>query len=289
MSWTASYRQLGPADLLDIMLVALVLFVLLYWMLLHVSPRGLALLALLVALYVVARVLDLDLARAVVLSLLGLMALLGMIVYQSEIRRSLDRVMRRASSGTTTSRAEQLDSFDMLADAISRMADKRLGALIAIRGHEPWSRSVHGGIRLEGCISGPLLESIFSTQSPGHDGAVLIEGNRIVEFAAHLPLSTNLAEVGEHGTRHAAALGLSEVCDALVIVVSEEHGTISVAHEGAIQRIAPAGLKARLEAFWRHPDGETPGRHPARRRGAWIAAALLAAVLAAAGWWFWGG
>jgi hypothetical protein len=103
---------------------------------------------------------------------------------------------------------------------------------------------------LDGRLSKPLLMSIFDPHSPGHDGAVLIEADRITKFGAHLPLSKNLAEVGMLGTRHAAALGLSEQADCFVIAVSEERGTITLAENGRLERMESVPqLKARLERF----------------------------------------
>src|SRR5699024_8867990 len=121
---------------------------------------------------------------------------------------------------------------DIIAEAASKMADEKTGALIVIRGNDQWDRHIHGGIKLEGEISLPFLLSIFNPESPGHDGAVLLEDHEITRFGVHLPLSTNLNRQLTSGTRHAAALGMSEHCDALVVVVSEERGVISVAQAG---------------------------------------------------------
>jgi DNA integrity scanning protein DisA with diadenylate cyclase activity len=89
-----------------------------------------------------------------------------------------------------------------------------------IRGNDPLERHITGWIPLDGKLSGPLLKSIFDPHSPGHDGAVLVEQDSITRFAAHLPLSKNLMQLSNVGTRHSAALGLAELTDALCIVVS---------------------------------------------------------------------
>ncbi|MGM0459963.1 MAG: diadenylate cyclase [Bacteroidota bacterium] len=90
-----------------------------------------------------------------------------------------------------------------------------------------------------------------STTAPGHDGAVLSDGQRILKFGVHLPLSTNLHKLSRSGTRHTAALGLSEQCDALVIVVSEERGAISIAQNGQIKELeSHSDLKKHLDDFW---------------------------------------
>src|SRR5690606_22119555 len=91
---------------------------------------------------------------------------------------------------------------------------------------------IEGGFVLNGEISKPLLVSLFDPHSPGHDGAVIIANRRIERFAAHLPLTKNRELVGDRGTRHSAAMGLSELCDALVIEVSEETGEVSLVKNG---------------------------------------------------------
>src|SRR5262249_56151173 len=113
-----------------------------------------------------------------------------------------------------------------------------LGALFVLPRPEPIEGHVGGAIPLGGRISEPLLLSIFDASSPGHDGAVILRGSQLERFAVHLPLSVNRAALGAGGTRHAAALGLSERCDATCIVVSEERGTVSVARDGAIRLLA---------------------------------------------------
>jgi hypothetical protein len=107
-----------------------------------------------------------------------------------------------------------------------------------------------GGIPLDGKVSEPLLRSIFDPHSPGHDGAVIIEHDRVTRFAAHLPLSKDLRQLVGLGTRHSAALGIAELTDALAIVVSEQRGTISAARDGRLHRLEnPQELVALLERF----------------------------------------
>ncbi len=104
------------------------------------------------------------------------------------------------------------------------MAASKTGALIVVKGKEPLERHLNGGVALTGRVSMPLLFSIFDSHTPGHDGAVIIEADRVTQFAAHLPISKNTAQIKGRGTRHSAAFGLSERSDALTIVASEERG-----------------------------------------------------------------
>src|SRR5699024_1729937 len=180
-----------------------------------------------------------------------------------DMRRIIDRI-----SSWNLFRKSKPESANIVSNVITEaatsMAEKRIGALIAIRGWEDWSRHIHGGIRLDGEISIPLLHSIFNTKAPGHDGAVLCEGNQIKKFGVHLPLSTNLYKMSAGCTRHTAALGLSELCDALLIVVSEERGTISIAKDGEITQLESGNdLKRQLDTFWneRYEADSTPFTH----------------------------
>ena len=130
------------------------------------------------------------------------------------------------------------------------MATSKTGALIVLRGKEPLERHLDSGIALGGKVSKPLLYSIFDAHTPGHDGAVIIDDGRIEQFAAHLPISKNTKRIAGRGTRHSAALGLSERSDALTMVVSEERGVVSVAESGKLREMATAAeLKRRLEEF----------------------------------------
>jgi len=160
--------------------------------------------------------------------------------------------------------------------AVARLSANRVGALIVLPQREPIESHVEGGIPLDGRISEPLLLSIFDPSSPGHDGAVILRGSWIERFAVHLPLSANRAALGPGGTRHAAALGISERCDAICIVVSEERGTVSVARDGAIRVLArPQDLAHELLAV--------RGREEEARQPWWRDRAGVDAVLAAAG------
>jgi hypothetical protein len=133
---------------------------------------------------------------------------------------------------------------------VRRLAADPTGALIVLPGREPIERHVAGGVDLDGRLSEPLLLSLFDPHSPGHDGAALVDGGRVTRFAVHLPLSTDGVQLAGRGTRHAAALGLSERADALCVVVSEERGTVSIARDGRLLRLpGPEALAGELRRF----------------------------------------
>jgi hypothetical protein len=139
----------------------------------------------------------------------------------------------------------------VIAETAGNLAKKRIGALIVIAGSDPLGRHLTGGVALDGRLSEPLLASIFDPHSMGHDGAVVIKNGRVALFGCHLPLSVNIAQHGNIGLRHTAALGLTERSDALCIVVSEERGTISVADRETLTVVPGAStLNEILERYY---------------------------------------
>lgn len=273
------------ADLLDVALVALFLYVFLDWLRRSTSRsasrRTLIAVAFFGGVYLLARLFDLYLVESLIQVLLIVFLLAAVVAFQTDIRRLADRLaMWRPFRNNDGSASKYTRVIDVLTEASAGMAEENTGALIAILGREPWDRHIEGGILLGGTVSLPLLFSIFHPKTPGHDGAVLIEGDRISRFAAHLPLADHLPDASRHGgTRHAAALGLAEQCDALVIVVSEERGVISVAQDGRLLELASASeLKPRLEAFYKAhytaQQGDGTGWKPATLQNASLAILL---------------
>lgn len=250
-------RTLRVADLIDVMLVAFFLYVLFAWMRQSVSQsaaRGMSvMLAFFVGVYLLARFFEMYLIEQVATVLFAIMLLAAIVAFQADLRRMFDRTGTWLFSWRASPAASGSSIVDSLVESVTHLAETRTGALIAIRGAEPWDHHLQGGVELEGNLSPPLLYSLFDHSTPGHDGALLIEGNQITKFAVHLPLAAHTPRASRYGgTRHAAALGLAEACDAFVVVVSEERGTTSVAHGGAIVELeTTADLKARLEEFWR--------------------------------------
>jgi hypothetical protein len=141
-----------------------------------------------------------------------------------------------------------------------------------IPGREPVEGHVEGGLPLDARITEPLLLSLFDPHSPGHDGAVVLSRDRAASFAVHLPLSTDRAQLGQRGTRHAAALGLAEQTDAFCIAVSEERGTVSIAVDGRFRTLgAPQELAGEIRRFLERIGAvsrDQPGRLE-RLRGRW--------------------
>jgi diadenylate cyclase len=156
------------------------------------------------------------------------------VVFQREFRNFFEWIFVLGMSGGRKKKSLSQITNEQIYDAVNYLAPRKIGAIIVLTGIQPVDRFTTGGYALNGNISSPLLLSIFDPSSPGHDGAVIIEGDKIVKFGAHLPLSERSESYKNLGTRHRAAIGLSERTDALIIVVSEERGTISIARNGNI-------------------------------------------------------
>jgi diadenylate cyclase len=175
-------------------------------------------------------------------------AVVLVLAFPDDLKRFLERLAVRGL-GRRSAPPEE-GSLEVVVRASFGLAAARRGALIVLPGRDPLDAHLEGGFPLEGSISEPLLLSLFDPHSPGHDGAAVVESSRVRRFAVHLPLSSDFAELGLRGTRHAAALGLSERSDALSIAVSEERGTVSVARAGRLRPAEdPDALRRALRAF----------------------------------------
>ena len=239
------------ADLLDILVVTIFIYSLLSWLRQRASRSVVIGLGSVVLLYATARIFNMYMTSQVFQAGLTAALVALVIIFQDDIRMAFEKLV---SIGTFRSKHQLLASnktVDWLVEAACNMARDRIGALIVLKGREVLDRHLNGGISVNGRISVPLLYSIFHPETPSHDGAVIVEGDRIDKFAVRLPLSHNLTAVGEVGTRHTAALGLAERSDVLVVVVSEERGVVSVAEEGKLEQVTRENLRTRLNEFYR--------------------------------------
>ncbi len=237
------------ADVVDVALIAALLYAVFAWLKHRVSRVvgfGITVVA---GVYGLAQVLDLYLTSMVFQVGLTAIAIALVIVFQDDIRRLFER-LRTMSLWEAGGRTSRRVDTEALAGAIERLAQRRVGALVVLPGRESLDVHLHGGVVARAKFSAPLLSSIFDPETDGHDGAVILSDGRIERFGVHLPLSTNPSKLGAGGTRHAAALGLAERCDAFVIVVSEERGVVSVARDGELVEMdSTAELVAEIEEF----------------------------------------
>lgn len=182
-----------------------------------------------------------------------------LVLFQPEVRRGLGQVSRLLHGVLGSGRQEAGHVIDDLVEAIHSLAAKRVGALIVLERSAGLGHYAELGVPLDALVSSDLLESLFHPYSPLHDGAIVVQGVRVVAAGCFLPLSRN-PELGRKlGTRHRAALGLSEETDAVVLVVSEESGRISLAVGGRMESPLDRGvLRRRLTDLW--AGGPAPAR-----------------------------
>ncbi|MFA6365493.1 MAG: diadenylate cyclase [Candidatus Paceibacterota bacterium] len=240
----------GIKEILDIIVVAFLAY--LFILLLKRTHSVFIFLGVLIfgAIYFAARFFDLYLTRLIFQTVFPFFVFILIVIFQRELRYFFEwlatwRILSFLKQKNTFSEVALNDSVA----AIMRLAETKMGALIVFTGRQSIDRFLSGGVTLGGRISVPLLLSIFDDSSPGHDGAVIINNSRIEKFGARLPLAEKF-EYENLGTRHCAALGLSERSDAFIVVVSEERGTISYAHGGILITVKePIELKEALQAF----------------------------------------
>lgn len=257
-------KDVGLSGVLDIAFIAVLIYSILVW---FKQTRALFVLIglfLIGGAYLIARLLGMTLTTTVFQAFFAIIVVAVVVIFQEEIKRFLEQLASRSLVPRfRLRRVMQLPrrEVEILVQTVYGLARERTGALFVLWGRDPIGRHLTGGVDLNGEISEALLRSIFDPHSIGHDGAVIIRDNRIAEFSVHLPLSKNLRKLRNMGTRHAAALGLSELTDALSLVVSEEHGTISIARHGDLRQVRDIDeLRAGLLRFY-----EEIAPAPARR------------------------
>ena len=254
-------------DFLDIGVITVLLYFGLIWLKQRASRSLVVGIGLITLLYICAQQLDMYLTSWLFRAGFTAVLLALVIVFQTDIRRAIERFVIWSAFRKNHWSIASSQTTDTLIEAVRKLAENKTGALLVLKGKEPLDRHIRGGVSLNGRISFPLVYGLFNTGSPTHDGAVIIEGELIDKFGVYLPLSQNVKEGSEAGTRHAAGVGLSEVSDAFVIIVSEERGTISVAEHGTLEVLSSAAmLTDRINKFYRYVQP----RRKSIRRYSWL-------------------
>jgi diadenylate cyclase len=275
------------ADVVDILFVATMFYTASVWVKQTRAAFIVRGLFILVVVYIVARQFGLELTAWIFQGFFAIFLIIVVVIFQEELRQLFERI---AVWSFTTQRPSPLrsETADILTRTLADLARDRVGALVVIQGKDPLGRHITGGIESDAKLSEPIVKSIFDPHSPGHDGAVIIEKDRISRFATHLPLSKDLSQLSDVGTRHSAALGLAELTDALCIVVSEERGRISVARNGRLSAITnPQELALQLHQFLHEkypPAAEQKWLSVQLLRENWLAKAVT--VCLAIGLWY---
>jgi len=227
--WLILKQLLSWRSIIDIILIAILLFFLYRTVIRLGTWKIVAGILIAYAVFFLASLLNLK-GIEWIYGTVSQVAVIGLIVlFQPELRKLFERAasMRRVEGGEI-----QTVLPGLIADALFLLANQKRGAIVVIPGREPISEWTHGGQDLDAEPSLPIIASIFDPHSPGHDGALIIENGRLTHFGVRLPVSESTILPEFYGTRHHAAMGLSERSDSLIIVVSEERGQVSLFHHG---------------------------------------------------------
>jgi diadenylate cyclase len=229
----AGIPKFTPTDVIDILVVAFLIYQFLLIIRGRRAAHVLVGLFFLAAIYGVAVWAKLEVLRTILATLAPFTAIALIVMFQSELRRMLARLGRRPFLGI--SQLEHREVTQEILLAISHLAQKKIGALIVVERKIGLRTFVESGVNLDAAISRDLLCAIFHPGGALHDGAVIIQGDRIASAACFVPLTTNPLLIAELGTRHRAALGITEESDCFSVIVSEETGRISIAAFGEIE------------------------------------------------------
>lgn len=268
----STYRTtIGVGDILEILIIAFLVYYILAWM---KTTRAWQLLKGLIVICVVlmmAYIMDMSTILWLAENLLSFAVIAIVVVMQPELRHALEQLGKKnfLPSGvfSDSSKREQEHfserTINEIVKASYEMGRARTGALIVIEQNESLRDYERTGIEVDGIVTSQLLINIFEHNTPLHDGAVIVRGNRITSATCYLPLSDNLDLSKELGTRHRAGVGISEATDSLTVIVSEETGKVSVAYEGQLERgLSSDELKARLQrTLNRQNEEKSKGKH----------------------------
>lgn len=242
-------------DVLEILIIALLVYYVLVWM---KATRAWTLLKGLIVIcgfLLLASIFKMNTILWMAQNVLGFAITALVVILQPELRRALEELGKKniLTSVIPFEQGRKEEAFsektiNEITKACMEMGKVRTGALIVIEQQVSLKDYERTGIDVDGLVTNQLLINIFEHNTPLHDGAVIIRGNRITSATCYLPLSDNLALSKELGTRHRAGVGISEVTDSLTVIVSEETGKISVAYEGELRRnLGPEALKSFLQ------------------------------------------
>ncbi len=264
MNWITGFFQRPPVswwDVLDILVLSILIYEVLKLIRGTRAVQMAAGAGILVALFYGSQWGHLETVNWLVRNLVGYIVFALIVLFQSDIRRALAHFGRAPFFRWFAKVEAAEESIEEIAVAARLLSTQRIGAIIAIERQIGLRNYIEGGIPLDAVVTYDLLVSIFQPASPLHDGAVIVQGDRIAAAACFLPLTVNPKLGKELGSRHRAAIGLTEENDAVAIVLSEETGIISIVADGAIERgLDSDQLKARLRSLilQKHTDAKSP-------------------------------
>lgn len=278
LSNTITYiLQINLGDIFEIFIIAFLVYYILVWI---KATRAWLLLRGIIVIGVfllLAFLMDMSTIVWLAQNILSFVVIALIVVIQPELRHALENLGRRnflpsVFFSDTAGRAHEVFSektINEIAKACVEMGKMKTGALIVIEQKESLKEFERTGIDVDAIVTSQLLINIFEHNTPLHDGAVIVRGNRVISATCYLPLSDNLGLSKELGTRHRAGVGISEVTDSLTVIVSEETGKISVAYLGELERnLNLEQLKERMQMILNNQSSEekVSGRHKWKRK-----------------------
>lgn len=252
-------------DIVEIIILTFISYYILAWI---KNTKAWALLkgVIMIAIFIlVAAFFHMNTILWIVTNVFSIAAIAIVVVLQPELRKALEELGQKNifssivlfDSGKSEGGLFSDRTINEITKACVEMGKVKTGALIVIEQHQSLKEYERTGIDVDGIVSSQLLINIFEHNTPLHDGAVIVRGNRVISATCYLPLSDNMALSKDLGTRHRAGVGISEVTDSLTVIVSEETGKISVAYNGRLERSLDADrLKSRLAEIQDKPVEE---------------------------------
>ena len=263
-SWLSLLSRISLTNILEIVIISFVVYEILYWVKNTRAWTVLKGLVVICLFALVAAVLHLTTILWILENITGIAVTALLIIFQPELRKALEQLGSQKIISSILSfddgkveRGFTEKTVNELVRATFEMAKVKTGALMVIERNTSLKEIERTGIEISGLVTSQLLINIFEHNTPLHDGAVVIRGNRVAAATCYLPLSDNMTISKDLGTRHRAAVGVSEVTDSLTIVVSEETGRVSVAEGGALTRIADAESLRKILAQVEKPAEES--------------------------------
>ncbi|MDD4003208.1 MAG: diadenylate cyclase CdaA [Clostridia bacterium] len=265
------FQSFGILDAVDILLISLAVYIAFKFLIKNNAHIIVKFFIAFTAVAVLISMLELNVSSIAVKYIILLFFFAVIIIYASEIKRLIWLRKKKFEFEKFTQQSCTEEDLEIAADhvvkAVQNMAKKDIGALIVFVIDQPPTSILESGIPLGSIISSQLIESIFIPKAPLHDGAVLIKDNRILAAGCFLPLSLEVNMPKEFGTRHRAAIGITEQYNVMAVVVSEETGIISLARNGILKRYIDGemlreavesayGLKTENDNFWKNKTGE---------------------------------
>lgn len=261
--WVSYLPRITWTNLVEIIIIAFLLYELLSWIM---NTRAWTLLKgiiIILFFYVLTYIFRLDNIKWILNTIATPAVTMAIVIFQPELRKALEQLgSKNPLTGILTfDDGKDHSGFtdrtvNELVKATFEMAKVKTGALMVIERGDSLKDIERTGIEINGLVSSQLLINIFEHNTPLHDGAVVIRGNRVGAATCYLPLSDNMSISKELGTRHRAAVGVSEVTDSMTIVVSEETGRVSVAMEGGLKRAVDADALRELLTEIKDSEGE---------------------------------